>query len=75
VRILLIAPQGNPVTVKLSRCVQQGATGGISRFLKSCLPDDATCQPAAAGEFLKQDRTRCNCRTHKKGALGARLFP
>jgi hypothetical protein len=27
VRILLIAPQGNPVTVKLSRCVQRGADG------------------------------------------------
>jgi hypothetical protein len=58
VRILLIAPQGNPVTVKLSRWVQRAPTAGISRFLKSYLPDGATRQPAAAGEFLKQDWTR-----------------
>jgi AcrR family transcriptional regulator len=53
-KILLIVPQGNPVTVKLSRAVQQGATAGISRLLKSCLPAGGTWQYGAAGEFLKE---------------------
>jgi hypothetical protein len=53
-KILLIVPQGNPVTLKLSRAIQQGATAGISRLLKSYLPDGETWQHEAAGEFLKE---------------------
>jgi AcrR family transcriptional regulator len=53
-KILLIVPQGNPVTVKLSRAVQQGATAAISQLLKSCLPAGGTWQYEAAGEFLKE---------------------
>jgi AcrR family transcriptional regulator len=53
-KILLIVPQGNPVTVKLSRDVQRGATAAISRLLKSCLPAGRTWQYEAAGEFLKE---------------------
>jgi AcrR family transcriptional regulator len=53
-KILLIVPQGNPVTVKLSRAVQQGATAAISQLLKSYLPSGGTWQYEAAGEFLKE---------------------
>jgi AcrR family transcriptional regulator len=53
-KILLIVPQGNPVTARLSRAVQQGATAGISRLLKSYLPAGASWQYEAAGEFLKE---------------------
>jgi AcrR family transcriptional regulator len=53
-KILLIVPQGNPVTVKVSRDVQQGATTAISQLLKSYLPAGATWQYEAAGEFLKE---------------------
>lgn len=53
-KILLIVPQGNPVTLKLSRDVQRGATAAISRLLKSCLPAGRTWQYEAAGEFLKE---------------------
>ena len=53
-KILLIVPQGNPVTVKLSRDVQQGATTAISQLLKSYLPAGRTWQYEAAGEFLKE---------------------
>jgi len=53
-KILLIVPQGNPVTVKLSRAVQQGATTAISLLLKSYLPAGGTWQYEAAGEFLKE---------------------
>jgi AcrR family transcriptional regulator len=53
-KILLIVPQGNPVTVKLSRDVQQGATAAISQLLKSYLPVGANWQCEAAGEFLKE---------------------
>jgi AcrR family transcriptional regulator len=52
--ILLIVPQGNPVTLKLSRAVQQGATAAISKLLKSFLPAGGTWQYEAAGEFLKE---------------------
>jgi AcrR family transcriptional regulator len=52
--ILLIVPLGNPVTLRLSRAVQQGATAAISRLLKSCLPAGGTWQYEAAGEFLKE---------------------
>jgi AcrR family transcriptional regulator len=52
--ILLIVPQGNPVTIRLSRAVQQGATAAISKFLKSYLPAGRTWQYEAAGEFLKE---------------------
>jgi AcrR family transcriptional regulator len=52
--ILLIVPQGNPVTLKLSRAVQQGATAAISMLLKSYLPAGGTWQYEAAGEFLKE---------------------
>jgi len=54
VKILLIVPQGNPVTVKLSRAVQPGATAAISQLLKSYLPAGGTWQYEAAGEFLKE---------------------
>ena len=53
-KILLIIPQGNPVTLKLSRDVQQGATAAISRLLKSYLPAEEPWQYEAAGEFLKE---------------------
>jgi AcrR family transcriptional regulator len=53
-KILLIVPQGNPVTVKLSRAVQQGATAAISKLVKSYLPAGGTWQYEAAGEFLKE---------------------
>lgn len=53
-KILLIVPQGNPVTIKLSRAVQQGATAAISQLLKSYLPAGGTWQYQAAGEFLKE---------------------
>lgn len=53
-KILLIVPQGNPVTVKLSRDVQQGATAAISQLLKSYLPAGGSWQYEAAGEFLKE---------------------
>jgi AcrR family transcriptional regulator len=53
-KILLIVPQGNPVTVKLSRDVQQGATSAISQLLKSYLPAGGSWQYQAAGEFLKE---------------------
>ena len=53
-KILLIVPLGNPVTVKLSRDVQQGATSAISQLLKSYLPAGASWQYQAAGEFLKE---------------------
>jgi AcrR family transcriptional regulator len=53
-KILLIVPQGNPVTVKLSRDVQQGATAAISQLLKSYLPAGESWQYEAAGEFLKE---------------------
>ena len=53
-KILLIVPQGNPVTVKLSRNVQQGATAAISQLLKSYLPAGGTWEYEAAGEFLKE---------------------
>lgn len=53
-KILLIVPQGNPVTVKLSRDVQRGATEAISQLLKSYLPAGGSWQYEAAGEFLKE---------------------
>jgi len=53
-KILLIVPQGNPVTVRLSRDVQQGATTAISQLLKSYLPAGGTWHYEAAGEFLKE---------------------
>lgn len=53
-KILLIVPQGNPVTVKLSRDVQRGATVAISRLLKSYLPVARSWEHEAAGEFLKE---------------------
>ena len=53
-KILLIVPQGNPVTLKLSRAVQQGATAAISSVLKSYLPPGAAWRYEAAGEFLKE---------------------
>src|SRR4051812_41707106 len=53
-RILLIVPHGNPVTVKLSRSVQQGATAAISQLLQSYLPPGGTWQYEAAGEFFKE---------------------
>jgi AcrR family transcriptional regulator len=53
-RILLIVPQGNPITVKLSRDVQRGATAAISQLLKSYLPSGQSWQHEAAGEFLKE---------------------
>jgi AcrR family transcriptional regulator len=53
-KILLIVPQDNPVTVRLSRDVQQGATAAISRLLKSYLPAGPGWQHEAAGEFLKE---------------------
>lgn len=53
-KILLIVPQGNPVTIKLSRAIQQGATAAISQLLKSYLPAGGTWQYEAAGEFLKE---------------------
>ena len=53
-RILLIVPQGNPVTGKLSREVQRGATAAISQFLKSYLPTGESWRYEAAGEFLKE---------------------
>jgi AcrR family transcriptional regulator len=53
-KILLIVPQGNPVTVRLSRDVQQGATSAISQLLKSYLPAGASWRYEAAGEFLKE---------------------
>jgi len=53
-KILLIVPQGNPVTVKLSRDVQLGATAAISQLLKSYLPTGKGWQEEAAGEFLKE---------------------
>ncbi len=52
--ILLIVPQGNPVTMKLSRAVQQGATTAIAKLLKSYLPPGGSWQYEAAGEFLKE---------------------
>ncbi len=53
-KILLIVPQGNPATLKLSRDVQQGATAAISQLLKSYLPAAKRWQYEAAGEFLKE---------------------
>ena len=53
-KILLIVPQGNPATVKLSRDVQRGATAAISQLLKSYLPAGGSWQYEAAGEFLKE---------------------
>jgi AcrR family transcriptional regulator len=53
-KILLIVPQGNPVILKLSRQVQQGATAAISQLLKSYLPAGESWQYEAAGEFLKE---------------------
>ena len=53
-KILLIVPQGNPLTLKLSRDVQRGATAAISQLLKSLLPAGATWEYQAAGEFLKE---------------------
>jgi AcrR family transcriptional regulator len=53
-KVLLIVPQGNAVTVKLSREVQQGATAAISQLLKSYLPAGENWQYEAAGEFLKE---------------------
>ena len=53
-KILLIVPQGNPLTLKLSREVQRGATAAISRLLKSCLPAGRNWEYEAAGEFLKE---------------------
>jgi len=53
-KILLIVPQGNPVTAKLSRVVQGGATAAISQLLKSYLPVGDTWQHEAAGAFLKE---------------------
>ena len=52
--ILLIVPQGNPVTLGLSQAVQQRATAAISRLLESYLPAGGTWQYEAAGEFLKE---------------------
>jgi AcrR family transcriptional regulator len=52
--ILLIVPQGNPVTLKLSRAVQGGATAAISQLVKSYLPAAGSWQYQAAGEFLKE---------------------
>jgi AcrR family transcriptional regulator len=52
--ILLIVPQGNPVTIRMSRVVQQGATAAISKLLTSYLPTGGTWQYEAAGEFLKE---------------------
>jgi AcrR family transcriptional regulator len=52
--ILLIVPQGNPVTLRLSQAVQQGATAAISGLLQSYLPVGGTWQYEAAGEFLKE---------------------
>ena len=53
-RICPIVPQGNPVTGKLSREVQRGATAAISQFLKSYLPAGESWRYEAAGEFLKE---------------------
>jgi AcrR family transcriptional regulator len=53
-KILLIVPQGNPVTIRLSREVQLGATAAISHLLKSYLPAGETWQHEAAGEFFKE---------------------
>lgn len=53
-KILLIVPQGNPVTARLSREVQRGATAAISQFLKSYLPPGESWRYEAAGEFLKE---------------------
>src|SRR5665213_408081 len=53
-KILLIVPQGNPVTIKLSRDVQQGATSAISQLVRSYLPAGESWQYEAAGEFLKE---------------------
>jgi AcrR family transcriptional regulator len=53
-RILLIVPQGNPITVRLSRDVQRGATAAISQFLKSYLLPGEDWRYEAAGEFLKE---------------------
>jgi AcrR family transcriptional regulator len=53
-KILLIVPQGNPITVKLSRAVQKGATAAISQLLRSYLPPGGSWQYEAAGEFLKE---------------------
>ncbi|MET0675500.1 MAG: TetR/AcrR family transcriptional regulator [Bradyrhizobium sp.] len=53
-KILLIVPQGNPVTVELSRAVQQGATAAISQLVKSHLPAGGSWHYEATGEFLKE---------------------
>jgi AcrR family transcriptional regulator len=53
-KILLIVPQGNPVTAKLSRTIQEGATAAISRLVQSYLPRGTAWQHLAAGEFLKE---------------------
>lgn len=53
-RILLIVPQWNPRTVKLSRAIQAGATAAISRLLQSYLPNGESWQQVAAAEFFKE---------------------
>jgi AcrR family transcriptional regulator len=53
-RLLLIVPQGNRVTLRLSRAVQREATAGIAQLLKSYSPRGEAWRHVAAGEFLKE---------------------
>ena len=57
-KILLIVPQGNSVTVKLSRDVQQGATAAISHLLKSYLPPERAGNTKPPASFLRRGCTR-----------------
>jgi AcrR family transcriptional regulator len=53
-KVLLIVPQADSVTAKLSSVVQAGATAAISRLLRSYLPAGAAWAHEATGEFLKE---------------------
>jgi AcrR family transcriptional regulator len=53
-KILLIVPQGDPESFKLSKNVQRAATAGISELLKFHLPDSEGWRLLAASEFLKE---------------------
>lgn len=53
-KILLVVPQGNPLTLKLARAVQRGATTGIARLLESYFPEREAWRREAAAEFLKE---------------------
>src|SRR5260370_715058 len=74
--IRLIAPKGNPVTVKLSRCVQQGADGR-NFTVPEILAAGWRNQAARGRRRVPQGELHAPAiaERNKKGALGARLFP